>query len=205
MRTLGDQAPSNMPESIQILKNEIRRLDQTVRSFLTAARPIKPNLQGVNINIILKESLKLVSEELSQQKITIKKIMEEKLPKIWADEGQLRQAFHNIIKNSIEAMPCGGGLTIQTSCENEQIKAAFQDTGTGIPSDKLAKIFEPYYTTKATGSGLGLMIAYRIVKNHGGRIEVMSEENVGSTFTIYLPMGIKKKIRLLAENSGSAR
>jgi PAS domain S-box-containing protein len=189
-------------EPVKVIKSEIRRLDQTVRGFLTAARPMKPNLQGSDIVKILEETMQLLSEELLQNKITIKKSFDSKIPKIMLDEYQIKQAFSNIIKNSIEAMPHGGILKISLFLNGDSIKISFEDNGEGIPKEKLPKIFEPYFTTKATGSGLGLMISYRIVKEHGGRIEVVSEEGKGTIFTISLPLGLKKKMRLLPEVYG---
>lgn len=189
----------NLLESVSVIKSEIRRLDHTVRGFLTAARPMRPNLQGSDISKILEETMQFLSEELLQSKITVKKAFDSKIPKIMLDEYQIKQAFSNIIKNCIEAMPHGGILKISLLLNGDFVKISFEDNGEGIPKEKLSKIFEPYFTTKATGSGLGLMISYRIVKEHGGRIEVVSEEGKGTTFTISLPLGLKKKMQLLPE------
>lgn len=186
-------------ESIKVLKKEIGRLDHTVRGFLAAARPMRPNLQGVDVTKIIDETVNIFIEEASRKKITIKKTYNEKLPKIMADEFQLKQAFSNIIKNALEAMPHGGILKISTFQFNDYLRVSFEDNGEGIHKEKLSKIFEPYFTTKTNGSGLGLMISYRIIKDHGGKIEVLSQEGIGTIFTISLPLGITRKMKLLPE------
>ncbi|MBI1869782.1 MAG: PAS domain S-box protein [Chlamydiae bacterium] len=186
-------------DSVKIIRTEINRLDHTVRSFLGAARPMKVNLQGSDLWKILEETLDVVREELSERKITLKKSFDSKLPKMMVDEFQIKQAFSNIIKNAIEAMPHGGILKIDLSFENHHAKISFEDNGEGIPMESLPKIFEPYFTTKASGSGLGLMISYRIVKEHGGKIEVTSQPGVGATFTVTLPLGLRRKMQLLTE------
>jgi PAS domain S-box-containing protein len=199
IKKLNKSASESLLESVKVIKSEIRRLDHTVRGFLAAARPMRPNLQGSDIIKILEETTLLVREELMQNKITIKKSLDPKTPKIMIDEYQMKQAISNIVKNSVEAMPHGGILKISLCQDGDVVKISFEDNGEGIPKEKLPKIFEPYFTTKATGSGLGLMISYRIVKDHGGRIEVESQEGKGTTFTISLPLGLKRKMQLLPE------
>lgn len=189
----------SLVENLQVIKKEIRRLDQTIRGFLIASRPMRPNLQGTHLDQLIRETVKLVSEEFSRSKITIKLDLSEHLPKVMMDEYQMKQAVYNIIKNAFEAMPHGGILEIAAYEENHQVRIEFRDNGEGIQKERLSRIFEPYYTTKMTGSGLGLMIAYRIVKEHGGRIEVSSEEGKGTTFAVSLPLGLKRKINLIPQ------
>jgi two-component system, sporulation sensor kinase E len=191
----------NLSENLQVIKKEIRRLDQTLRGFLVAARPMRPNLQGTHLDRLIQETVSLVKEEFSINKITIKLDLSEHLPKVMLDEHQMKQAIYNIIKNAFEAMPHGGILKISAYEKNHHVKMEFQDNGEGIGKEKLSRIFEPYYTTKTTGSGLGLMIAYRIVKEHGGRIEVSSKEGKGTTFVMSLPLESKRKINLLPEKT----
>lgn len=185
--------------SVKVIKSEIRRLDHTVHDLLAAARPIKPNVQGSDPTRLLEETFQIFEEEINQNKITLKKSFAVKVPKIVVDEYQVKQAFSNIIKNALEAMPHGGILKVSIFQTGDDVKIAFEDNGEGIAKEVLTKIFEPYFTTKANGSGLGLMISYRIIKNHGGKIEVESEAGVGTTFTISLPLGLKKTMHLLPE------
>lgn len=195
-------SPENMLQSVKVIKSEIRRLDHTVRSFLAAARPMKVNLQGASLTQILDETFELLGEEIRRNKITIKKNIGREVPKIMVDEYQMKQAFSNIIKNAMEAMPHGGILSVDLYQTGDWVKVSFRDNGEGIAKERLSKIFEPYFTTKATGSGLGLMISYRIVKEHNGRIEVESDPGQGTTFTISLPLEMKRKRRLLPERQG---
>ncbi|MBI1883969.1 MAG: PAS domain-containing protein [Chlamydiae bacterium] len=199
---LPTSSSKNLLESLKIVKSEIRRLDHTVRSFLVTARPIRPNLQGSDIAKILEETLRFMKEELVLNKITLKKSFLEKIAKVSVDEFQMKQAFSNIIKNAIEAMPHGGILKVLLTQDDEKVKIIFEDNGEGIPKEILPKIFEPYFTTKTSGSGLGLMISYRIVKDHGGKIDVTSRFGKGTTVSILLPMGMKRKMKLLPEQGG---
>jgi len=118
------------------------------------------------------------------------------LPRILGDRTQLQQAFYNVVRNAVQAMRSGGILRVQTAADDAQISISFTDTGPGIPADRIGRIFEPYYTTKETGSGLGLMIVQRIVREHGGAIEVESHAGRGTTFRIKLPVH-EKRMRLL--------
>jgi signal transduction histidine kinase len=118
------------------------------------------------------------------------------LPQALIDRNQIRQAFFNIIRNAIQAMAHGGVLRITLSSTDRFVAIAFKDTGPGIPPDELGNIFEPYFTTKSEGTGLGLMIVQRIVRDHGGELEVHSEPRAGTTFTLFLPRD-ERRIRLL--------
>lgn len=198
-----DARRKDLQESVHTIRSEIRRMDHIVRSFLAAARPMRPNLNREDIHRILDETLHVADENLAARKIVVKTNYDRTAPKILLDEFQMKQAFSNLIKNAYEAMPHGGLLKIATSVTGDDLKIAFEDNGEGIRTESFGKIFEPYYTTKSTGSGLGLMISYRIIKEHGGRIEVVSQEGAGSTFTISLPLGLRRKMKLLPERQES--
>jgi two-component system, sporulation sensor kinase E len=118
------------------------------------------------------------------------------LPKVLVDRAQLKQAFFNVIKNAVQAMRTGGILRIHTEADDDRVVVSFIDTGHGIASDEIGRIFDAYYTTKADGSGLGLMIVQRIVREHGGTIEIESDAGRGTTFRIKLPIH-EKRTRLL--------
>ncbi len=186
-------------DSLKVIKSEVKRLDHTVRDLLAAARPIKPNLQGSDLVSLLDDTFEIFDQELHQNKITIKKSFDPKTPKVMVDEYQIKQAFSNVIKNAIEAMPHGGILKVFVYQMGGFARVSFEDNGEGIPKEVLTKIFEPYFTTKTTGSGLGLMISYRILKNHGGKIEVLSKEGEGTTFTLSFPLDFKRSMQLLPE------
>lgn len=103
------------------------------------------------------------------------------------DKDRLKQVFLNLVKNGIEAMPNGGELRVFTNIHENNVEISFQDTGVGIPEEKLMKIGEPFYTTKENGNGLGLMVSFKIIESHNGSVYIESEVNKGTTFNIVLP------------------
>jgi signal transduction histidine kinase len=107
---------------------------------------------------------------------------------IYCDENQIKQVLINIVKNGIEAMEHGGTLSIEATADHDTAAIRIADQGTGIPPDKLDRLGSPFFTTKENGTGLGLTVCYRIMRNHGGRIEVDSRQGEGTTFTLYLPV-----------------
>jgi signal transduction histidine kinase len=135
-------------------------------------------------------------EEITDRNVRVEIEWSEPVPRIHVDRCQIQQAFFNVIKNAIQAMPGGGTLKISGWCSDRDAAVSFQDSGVGIAPDGFSRIFEPYYTTKADGTGLGLMIVQRIVQDHGGHIEVHSEPNAGTTFVILLPLD-ERRVRLL--------
>jgi signal transduction histidine kinase len=162
-----------------------------VRSLLEFARQSTPTLRPITINSVIDQVLALVGHQAQLQKISIVRNEASGLPPVKADFSQLEQVFINLIVNAIQAMPKGGKLTINTALANvDMISVAIQDTGYGIPPENIIKLFTPFFSTKEAvkGVGLGLAISYGIVERHGGRIEVKSEVNKGSTFTVYLPV-----------------
>ena len=172
------------------------RLDQIVNQFLKAVRPTHPNLQPRSIHEILLEVLKVLQPEIANRDVLVEKELQRDLPNVLADSDQMKQVFFNIIRNSLQAMTRGGILHLRTELLADRVAIAIRDTGGGIPSDVLQHIFEPYFTTKNEGSGLGLMIVQRVVREHGGLVEVSSEQGRGTTFRILLPVA-EKSVRLL--------
>lgn len=173
---------------LEIIEHESIRARDIVRELLNFARKRPLQLSDVDINSLLREVSLLTRAQAKTGRV---EIIEEygEIPKMIGDPNQLKQVFVNIINNAIHAMPEGGKLHIITSSLNDTISVVFNDTGEGIPGDVLPRIFEPFFTTKREkGTGLGLSISYRIIQDHGGRIDVESEEGKGTTFTIRLPV-----------------
>jgi len=173
---------------LEIIEHESIRARDIVRELLNFARKRPLQLSDVDINSILREVSLLTGTQAKSARV---QIIEEygEIPKMIGDPNQLKQVFVNLINNAIHAMPEGGRLEIKTSHIDEEISIIFKDTGTGIPADILPRIFEPFFTTKREkGTGLGLSISYRIIEDHGGRIDVESEEGKGTTFIIRLPV-----------------
>ncbi len=180
-------AISKIDSYLQVAKGEITRLDYIVSQFLNAIRPTRPNRKPHSLNASIEQTLKLLKPEIDNRSITIRTELARQLPSTKFDSAQIQQVLVNLIKNAIQAMTAGGTLTLSTGSSAQGIWAAINDTGGGIPADRINRIFEPFYTTKQQGTGLGLMIVQRIVREHGGRIEILSDAGRGTTFRVWLP------------------
>ena len=161
--------------------------------FLFAVRPIDIRLEDGDLNNVINELIRLVHFELEEADICLSLNLQNKLPKIRLDEKYMKQALLNIFKNAISAMPDGGVLKIDTDQKGEEVSLCISDSGLGIPEELMGKIFEPYFTTKDFGSGLGLTLVYKIVKEHLGDILVKSKEGEGTSFYLTFPIPQKEK------------
>jgi PAS domain S-box-containing protein len=179
--------------ALQIVDEESKRCRQIVRDLMEYARPGSVDFSSTSIATAIEKTLQLVDNRLYKQKIAVEKKLDPNLPSIQADSQQLEQVLVNLYLNAIDAMPEGGQLIVEAAIAQSPDTApvvviTVADTGFGIAETDLAKIFQPFFTAKKRrGIGLGLPICHRIVKNHGGRIEVESQPGTGSTFKIYLP------------------
>jgi PAS domain S-box-containing protein len=187
VRELDEKTRVELQESIEIARAEIARLDSIVTQFLRAIRPTRPQLHPENINSIIEESVRFFSPEIKDRDIVVEQELRSDLPMLELDRDQMKQAFYNVIKNSLEAMKQRGILHIRSDMDERHVLIRFNDTGGGISAQNLSHVFEPYFTTKTTGSGLGLLIVRRIVREHGGELSVQSTEGKGLTLTIRLP------------------
>jgi signal transduction histidine kinase len=179
-----------------VAKGEINRLDCIVTQFLQAIRPTAPQLRPAGLNEVVQKTLKLLEPELDNRGLNVKSTLARQLPATPIDPNQIQQVLVNLLRNAMQAMTRGGTLTLQTWEGADGVWVSVADTGGGIPQEQLKRIFEPFYTTKERGSGLGLMIVQRIVRAHGGRIELESQVGQGTTFRIGLPLH-ERKPRLL--------
>ena len=184
---------------VETAKGETSRLDYMVKQFLDAIRPAKPNLKFDDLNWVVRDTLKLLRPELENRGISVIDELCESTAKAFIDASQIRQILVNLIKNAMQAMTRNGQLNLKTSKENDGVWLVIEDTGIGIDKEKMKQIFEPHFTTKEKGSGLGLMIVYRIVEQHAGQIKVERGEKGGARFCIWLPRNPKGP-RLLATN-----
>jgi signal transduction histidine kinase len=189
-----------LQESIDIARAEINRLDSIVSQFLRAIRPSKPHLQPEDINSIVLEAVSFFRPEIKDRDIVVETELRSDLPPLELDRDQMKQVLYNAIKNSFEAMKRRGILRIRTDRDDTHVKISFRDTGGGISAENLSHVFEPYFTTKATGSGLGLLIVRRIVREHGGELSIESSEGKGLTLTIRLPL-LDRRVRMLPEKA----
>jgi PAS domain S-box-containing protein len=172
---------------LDVAKGEITRLDYIVTQFLQAIRPSAPKLADASLNEVVRETLELLRPELDNRRLNVQEKLARRLATARMDAGQIKQALVNLIKNAMQAMSPGGTLTIESGQNTEEVWVSVADTGGGIAPDQVNQIFEPFYTTKKKGTGLGLMIVQRIVRQHGGHIELESRVGQGATFRIWLP------------------
>jgi PAS domain S-box-containing protein len=182
---------------LEVAKGEINRLDYIVTQFLGAIRPAPLQLKLCSLNDVVQKTLELLRPEIENRSITIKTKLARQLTATPIDATQIQQVLVNLVKNAAQAMSTGGTLTLQTGENSDGVWVAVADTGGGIPQEQINRIFEPFYTTKKKGTGLGLMIVQRIVRAHNGRIELESNVGKGTTFRVWLPLH-EKKPRLLA-------
>jgi two-component system, sporulation sensor kinase E len=183
---------------LEIAKSEIQRLDSIVHQFLRAIRPSSPHFESHDLNAILEESVTFLRPEIRDRDIIVELDLDPTLPQVKVDRDQMKQAFYNVIKNAFQAMKTGGILHIRSWQNEFYISVSFTDTGGGISQEQMSKLFQPYLTTKSSGSGLGLLIVRRIVREHGGEIEIESNEGKGVRVTMHLPYG-DKRVRMLQD------
>ena len=186
-----------LEDYLAVAKGEIHRLDYIITQFLQAIRPVPPQLKPGSLNEVVEKTLELLQPELDNRGLSVKKKLAARLPLSPLDAVQIQQALVNLIKNAMQAMTKNGTLILQTGEGSDGVWVSVADNGGGIPPEQLNQIFEPFYTTKKKGTGLGLMIVQRIVRAHGGRIELESHVGRGTTFRLWLPLH-ERKPRLLA-------
>ncbi len=179
-------------DTVEVLTQETARLDRIIKNFLKLTRQKPPVFKMDNIQDVLEESLRFFAPKMKEDKIKTKTDYAKNIPPFLMDRDKMHQAFLNIIKNAVEAMPKGGELRVKAAIREKVCTIAFQDTGIGIAEKNLNHIFEDYYTTKEEGSGLGLAIVYNIIREHGGRIDVKSSAGKGTFIIIYLPVRTNK-------------
>lgn len=204
LRKVPEPMRKELKGSLEVARDEIQRLDSIVQQFLGAIRPTRLETRLENINTLVQESVTFLQPEIEDRDILVEQELRSDLPLLEVDRTQLKQAFYNVIKNAFQAMKTSGILQIRTDMDDHFVAITFHDTGGGISPDNMSKIFEPYFTTKAGGSGLGLLIVRRIVREHGGEIDLASNEGQGLTITIRLPIR-EQRARMLGggEEEGS--
>jgi signal transduction histidine kinase len=177
-----------LADSLSDIQDETRRLDRIIRNFLKATRKPPLRFQLNDLNDVAADALAFLKPQLDVAKIQVKFTRDKSIPAFLMDRERLYYAFMNLIKNALEAMPKGGTLKVQVSHKQHCAIVAVADTGHGIPEGSLGKIFDIYYTTKKEGAGLGLMMVYDAIAEHGGKVEVASKPGKGATFTVLLPI-----------------
>lgn len=196
LKKLDGKQSAALLEMLRVAQVELKRLDFIIDQFLTAIRPTRPQLQRVQLNELIRESVSFLAPELKQSGVAVDFELAPTLPPMPLDPTQMKQAFYNLIRNSCQAMGEGGTLTIASVFNDYEVRLTFADTGKGISATNMSNMFQPFFTTRKTGTGLGLLIVRRIVREHGGEIELESKEGEGAKVSIFLPLK-EKKMRYL--------
>ncbi|MBI4573280.1 MAG: PAS domain-containing protein [candidate division NC10 bacterium] len=186
-----EQLRSAVRRYLDILKAEIQRLQAVVENVVRVSRPTTPSLEPLDLNDLLAHVVALVQGEAREHKVELQVDLAPDLPHVAGDSTQLSQVFLNLLLNGLQAMPDGGTLAITSGPRLDPPASVFvrvSDTGHGIAPGYLSRLFDPYFTTRDGGTGLGLAIAYRIVRDHGGTIEVASTQGAGTCMTVRLPL-----------------
>lgn len=184
---LQSQTSGENKEYYVIMLKELERIELISSELLVLAKPQAPRFESRNIKPILQDVVTLLESQAIMNNVQVVVDISNLLPSVQCDENQLKQVFVNIIKNAIEAMPDGGILHIQAKTNLQNVRIEFMDQGNGIPEEKIPKMGEAFYTTKEKGTGLGLMVTYKIIEQHKGFIEIKSEVGKGTTISVELP------------------
>lgn len=192
--------PGFLEKFNRTVPRETNRINLLVEELLELSRAPKYTFSNTDINSLIRQTLDTIEDEVQRRNIDCRLVLQSNLPHVQADAHQLVKAFQNLSRNAIQATPAGGRLTIRTFTESEpvavvqksgktttRIAIIFEDTGQGIPANLLKEIFNPFFTTKDYGTGLGLPITHKVISEHGGLIEAESDREQGTRFTIYLP------------------
>jgi len=177
-------ASNSFPE---IILEESTRLNSIITDFINFAKPRSPNLSPCRVDEVIEKNITFLSSQMEEQGYTIKKNYQKFLPEIMADATMLYQSFLNIFINAMQAMPGGGAIGVEIESNNKVVTIHFDDTGQGIPQEALEKIWDPFFTTKEEGTGLGLGIVKNIIESHGGSIQIVNRNVQGTRVTIELP------------------
>ncbi len=204
LKTKGSIDSDGAERYLSVLDEEIDHLNKIAVDFLFAVRPMNIELRLGSIESVVNDLITFLSPEADEKNIEVVSDVEKFLPRIEMDSRYLRQSLLNIVENAFAAMPGGGRLTISVKLDGNFEIITIKDTGTGIDEEHISKIFEPYFTTKASGTGLGLTVVYKVIKEHRGDIFVASEPGKGTVFTIKLPVPSteRKAIGDKEENNG---
>ena len=189
--------PASREKDLAVIETEIEQVNKIIKQFLDFARPRPPSLEPIDVRKVLEETLALIVYEMEAQEVSLEREYAPGLPPVPMDREQMKQVFLNLLLNAIQAMEQGGKLKVATALKHPVpgtnrgsfAKISFQDTGKGIPEDVKGKVFEPFYSTKEGGIGLGLSIAQRIVEEHGGEIGLESSPGKGTVFYLTIPYG----------------
>lgn len=183
----GETADPKLAKSLDICSREVERLDGIITHFLAAIRPQPPNLRKVDLIAVLSEVLEVESDLFRERKVEVVVDLDTMAPPVLADPDQVKQVYFNVLKNAVEAMPGGGSIRVRWRKDPRHVFLLFADTGEGIEPEDIPRVFQPYFTTKDTGNGLGMMVVQRIMRDHHGSIAIDSRPGEGTVITLQFP------------------
>lgn len=186
-RKLRGGEGARLREAVKVSRQEVRRLDGIIKNFLRAIRPAPLQLRLASLNRVVRDAVDFLRPEIEARDLIVEMELADRMPRLMLDADQLRQAFLNVIKNAMQAMRTGGILRIRTEPEDDWVAAVFRDTGGGFDARALARRGDAFSSTKPEGTGLGLMVVSRIVRAHGGQLEIRSLPGVGAETRVRLP------------------
>ena len=204
MEKNGSMTSAEARKYLDVVEEEVERINRIAVDFLFAVKPMKVNLTACSMNDIVRKTADVAGPELEDKGIRLVMHLATSLPKVFADPALIEQSLLNLVKNAMQAMPedrkdpC---VTISTYIESDMVKLSVQDNGCGMTEDQMSKIFEPYYTTKSSGTGLGLTVLFKIMKQHGGDVTVHSVYGEGSEFILQVPVPQNERFRLTGSNA----
>lgn len=177
------------PEHLDIIIDEVDRIEGIIKETMLLAKPAPTQFKTVSLQQLWEETQIIMQPQANLRGVELQMTIEKDLPTLLAEPNHLKQVFINLIRNSVEAAPDSGGqISVSVKKVQRNIVVSFQDNGRGIPQTVLKNLGRPFISTKDTGTGLGLTVSYRIIQNHGGKIDVSSKQGQGTTFTIELPI-----------------
>jgi signal transduction histidine kinase len=193
MQRFAEQArgklKEDMQDTVRVLREEVERLNNLSREYLQITKAPPLEMRIGSIPELLNETIELVRPMLSLSKVVLKTEIQNNLQEILVDRDRMKQVFLNIINNAVDAMPGGGTLTITAAAGPSSVSVSFADTGSGIPPETSSKVFEPFFSTKQSGTGLGLTLAKNIVEAHGGAV-CFKNRGTGAMFTVEIPIRV---------------
>ncbi|MBR1582523.1 MAG: GHKL domain-containing protein [Spirochaetales bacterium] len=205
MEKNGSMTREEAHKYLDVVSEEVDRINKIAVDFLFAVKPMKVDLSVCNINDIVRKTVDVVKAELAEKGIELGVNLATSLPKVFADCSLMQQSILNLVKNAMQAMPQdrkNPSIVISTFIESDMVKISVQDNGCGMTEDQMSKIFEPYYTTKSSGTGLGLTVLFKIMKQHGGDVTVHSTQGEGSEFILQIPVPQNERFRIADTRQG---
>ena len=199
MEKKGSMTREEAKKYLDVVSEEVDRINRIAVDFLFAVKPMKVDLSPCGANDIVRKTMEVVAPELEEKGIALKLNLATSLPKVFADSSLMQQSLLNLVKNAMQAMPedrrdpC---ITVSTYMDSDMVKLSVADNGCGMTEEQMSKIFEPYYTTKSSGTGLGLTVLFKIMKQHGGDVTVHSVYGEGSEFILQIPVPQNERFRI---------